>query len=184
MMRMAATRISTAKYARILLSLVILLFLTALACYSPFGSPNLDATAVAEAQAHQPDGPRFAILCMTSSETSYDYISFSNKHKYASKHGYDLIWDFDPTRDWLKVWDKLNISRDAITASLSGQRAYEWVWMLDFDTLITNSSIRLEDVVEQSLSFAESEGKARGDVDLILTRDCEPLNLGSFFVRA
>jgi mannan polymerase II complex MNN10 subunit len=56
--------------------------------------------------------------------------------------------------------------------------------MLGFDTLITNTSIRISNVIEQSLVFAEEEGKAREDIDLILTRDCEPLNLGSMFLRS
>lgn len=125
-----------------------------------------------------------AILSMTTSETSYDYMSFSNKHNYAAKHGYDLIWDFGPSLRYLKVWEKLNMTRDAITSSLYVDKSYQWVWMLDFDALITNTSIMISDVIEQSLQFAESEGKRREDIHLVLTRDCDPLNLGSMFVRA
>ena len=126
----------------------------------------------------------FAIISMTTSETTYDYMSFSSKHTYAMKHGYDLRWDFEPSRQYIKVWEKLNLSRNAIESCLSGETAYEWIWMLDFDTLITNTSILISDVVEQSLAFAEKEGRSRGDINLILTRDCDPLNLGSSLLRA
>ena len=126
---------------------------------------------------------RFAIISMTTSETTYDYLSFSNKHVYAAKHGYDLVWDFEPSRHYLKVWEKLNLTRDAIGSSLFGHKTYEWVWMLDYDTLITNSSIPISAVIQQSLDLAEEEGKSRADVNLILARDCDPLNLGSMFLR-
>ena len=135
-------------------------------------------------------GPRssqkasYAIISMTTAETTYDWISFSNKHTYAKKHRYDLIWDFEPSREYIKVWDKLNLTRDAIISSLTGETAYEWIWMLDFDTLITNTSIMISDVVEASLAFAEAEGKSRGEIHLLLTRDCDPLNMGSFMIRA
>ncbi|KAK4618112.1 hypothetical protein CLAFUW4_12089 [Fulvia fulva] len=126
----------------------------------------------------------FAILCMTTQETSYDWMSFSNKHKYAKKHGHDLIWDFEPAHGYAKVWDKLNVTRDAVEATLSGRKSYQWLWMVDFDTLITNTDIRLDSVIEQSLLFAELEGSSRDDMHLILTRDCQPLNAGSMFLRA
>lgn len=132
------------------------------------------------AAAHHAQHSRYAILGMTTGRTTYDFESFSNKHTYASKHGYDLIWDFEVSRRYAKVWDKLNITRDAIRASLHGDKAYEWVWMLDFDTLITNMSIPLSDVIDQALATGSGH---RNDINLILTRDCEALNAGSMFLR-
>lgn len=129
---------------------------------------------------------RIAILSMTTTETTYDWMSISNKYEYASKHSYDLIWSFTASTvvsNYAKPWDKLDMIRDAVQATVSGQRRYEWLWMLDYDTLITSPEIRVEEIIEQSLELAEIEGKDRDSIQLILTRDCEPLNAGSFFVR-
>ncbi|CAK1365221.1 hypothetical protein CB0940_08830 [Cercospora beticola] len=123
-------------------------------------------------------------MSMASSPTSYDYITISNKHRHASKHNYDMVWDFEPNPGYGKSWDKLNITRDTIQRTLVGEKSYEWVWMLDLDTLIMNSSVTLEDFVERSLEYGEREGKKREDIHMILTRDCEPLNAGSMIFRA
>lgn len=182
---MATPTRTLSRPGRILLVLVLLLLTTAL-LFQQCSTQSRTDQSPSDLQ-HYKNTPRFAILVMTTSETTYDHISFSTKHTYSLKHNYDLIWDFSPSFAYPKVWDKLNMSRDAIANALSGETSYDWIWMLDFDTLITNSSIRLEDVVEQSLAYAESvDGgkKDREDVNLILTRDCDPLNLGSFFLRA
>lgn len=149
---------------------VILLFTIAFLLYR---RPNTD------------DAVKIAIITMTNSETSYDWISISNKHEYAEKHSYDLLWNFTSTvpKDYVKPWDKLDCIQEAAQKTASGAKTYEWLWLLDFDTLITNTEVRVEDIIEQSLQFAEAEGKHRDDIQLILTRDCEPLNAGSFFVR-
>jgi len=36
------------------------------------------------------------------------------------------------------------------SAIATGQ--YDWVWWMDFDTLITNNTIKVEDVIEESLA--------------------------------
>ena len=168
--------------ARICLAVVILL----VTYFAIHGRRSSNATTNHGLQAATIPGhkARYAIISMTTAETSYDWMSFSDKHTYAKKHGYDLIWDFEPSREYIKVWDKLNLTRDAITSSLAGETAYEWIWMLDFDTLITNTSTLISDVVEESLAFAGAEGKSSADIDLLLTRDCEPLNMGSCLIRA
>lgn len=177
----------SAYHLRLFLALALLLL--TLSIYRTFCTDSSAYTlsrtvdAARKPHAHH-EGSFAAILSMTTSGTSYDYMSFSNKHRYAAKYGYDLIWDFDPSLRYLKVWEKLNMTRDAIIPSLYGEKSYQWVWMLDFDTLITNTSIAISDVIERSLQFAEAEGKRGGDVHLVLTRDCDPLNLGSMFLRA
>lgn len=82
-----------------------------------------------------------------------------------------MVWDFEPNPGYGKSWDKLNITRDTIQRTLVGEKSYEWVWMLDLDTLIMNSSVTLEDFVERSLEYGEREGKKREDIHMILTRD-------------
>jgi mannan polymerase II complex MNN10 subunit len=56
---------------------------------------------------------------------------------------------------------------------------YDWIWWLDFDTLITNTGIKVTDIIEQELQKADNAN----EVDYILTHDCNGLNLGSFVVR-
>lgn len=82
-----------------------------------------------------------------------------------------MVWDFEPSNAYGKSWDKLNITRDTIQRALVGGKSYEWVWMLDLDTLIMNSSVTLEDLIERSLRYGEQEGKKREDIHMILTRD-------------
>lgn len=44
---------------------------------------------------------------MTNRATSYDDITIQNKIYYARTHGYDLLWDFDYTTPYPKVWVRL-----------------------------------------------------------------------------
>jgi len=44
---------------------------------------------------------------------------------------------------------------------------YDWVWWMDFDTLITNNTIKIEDLIEESLA-----NKTNADlIDFIFTPD-------------
>ncbi|USW51846.1 Putative glycosyltransferase 34, nucleotide-diphospho-sugar transferase [Septoria linicola] len=108
---------------------------------------------------------------------------YDSTAEYAVKHNYDLVFDFEPSRGHGKSWEKLNITRDTIQKVLSGEKQYQWVWMLDYDTLIMNSAVKLEEVVEKALAFAKEEGKSRQAIQMILTRDCEPINAGSMIFR-
>ena len=44
---------------------------------------------------------------------------------------------------------------------------YEWIWWLDHDTLITNTSIKLTDIIDNTLRPRPD----RDNIDLILTPD-------------
>lgn len=55
--------------------------------------------------------------------------------------------------------------------------------MLDYDTLVTSPETRIEDVIRRSLGYAETQGKHRDDIDILLTRDCEDVNAGVMFFR-
>lgn len=44
---------------------------------------------------------------------------------------------------------------------------YEWIWWVDFDTLITNHNVKLEDIIHESL---ENHPKPES-VDMLLTAD-------------
>lgn len=60
------------------------------------------------------------------------------------------------------MWHKFVMIESAIA---TGQ--YDWVWWMDFDTLITNNTIKVEDVIEESLA-----GQKNPDlIDFIFTPD-------------
>lgn len=60
------------------------------------------------------------------------------------------------------------------------QNKYDWLWWMDFDTLITNTSIKLTDIIHETLANVTSPD----EIDYLLTHDCNGLNMGSFLVRA
>ena len=63
-----------------------------------------------------------------------------------------------------------------------------WAWWLDADALITNSDIRLEDIVDAAKAVhAANRDPASAErqptLELILSRDCNRLNAGSYLIR-
>jgi len=77
---------------------------------------------------------------------------------YTQKHGYHL--EFDWVGDGF--WHKLNMIDRLIK-----QNKYNWIWWIDFDTLITNTTVKLEDLIEESLATAPDPNQ----IDMILTPD-------------
>lgn len=83
-----------------------------------------------------------------------------------------MIWSWDEQQEGtFKYWDKLAMIANATKATLAGEKSYEWVLMIDYDTLITNTSVSLDELVRDSLQQAEKEGKNRDDIDMIVTPD-------------
>lgn len=93
---------------------------------------------------------------------------------YARRHGYDFIVDYETHTDRSVVFWKFDMIQKLIS---SGK--YDWIWWLDFDTLITNTNIKITDVIEDGLRNATNPD----DVDYIINHDCSGLNAGSFVVR-
>lgn len=81
---------------------------------------------------------------------------------YARNHGYDMIVDFEMENKRGTMWHKLVMIESAIATGL-----YDWVWWMDFDTLITNNTIKVEDVIEESLANQTDPDL----IDFILTAD-------------
>lgn len=44
---------------------------------------------------------------------------------------------------------------------------HDWIWWMDFDTLITNTDVRLEEVIDDGLASVNSSAA----VDFLLTND-------------
>jgi mannan polymerase II complex MNN10 subunit len=60
------------------------------------------------------------------------------------------------------MWHKLEMIERAIASE-----KYDWIWWIDFDTLITNMAIRLEDIILEALG-SRTDPHA---VNLLLTAD-------------
>jgi mannan polymerase II complex MNN10 subunit len=56
---------------------------------------------------------------------------------------------------------------------------YDWIWWLDFDTLVTNTDIKVTDVIEEELRNVKNPD----EIDYLFTHDCNGFNAGSFLVR-
>ena len=83
---------------------------------------------------------------------------------YAKKHDYDLKVDYrvDPEIKGGTLWHKFIMVEDLIKAG-----KHEWIWWIDFDTLITNGNITLEHIVEEALTNTTLPD----DINLLLTAD-------------
>jgi mannan polymerase II complex MNN10 subunit len=56
---------------------------------------------------------------------------------------------------------------------------YDWIWWLDFDTLFTNTDIKVTDIIEDELRNLTN----RDEIDYLHTHDCNGFNGGSWLVR-
>lgn len=77
---------------------------------------------------------------------------------YANKHGYDIQVDYEGEGPW----HKLNMIENAIN-----KRRYDWIWWMDFDTLITNKTIKITDIIEEALQ----KHKDPNSVSMLFTAD-------------
>jgi mannan polymerase II complex MNN10 subunit len=60
------------------------------------------------------------------------------------------------------VWHKFVMFEQVIA-----EKMHDWIWWIDFDTLITNTTIKLDDIIQESL-----ENSTRpNDIDFVLTDD-------------
>ncbi|KAF2206506.1 glycosyltransferase family 34 protein [Cercospora zeae-maydis SCOH1-5] len=152
--------------------------------YQPLDGAAPDLPMTCRSTAQQPSqNPKFVIGSMSDRETSYDWLVVSNKNRYAAKHGYDIIWDFEKNNNYFKDWDRLKAMEKVIRGKLEGENSYEWIWWTDYDSIITNSSIKLENLVDDALTGIEDPAR-RPEIDIIMTPDCWPMNSGSLLVRA
>ncbi|RMZ66716.1 galactosyl transferase GMA12 MNN10 family-domain-containing [Pyrenophora seminiperda CCB06] len=120
--------------------------------------------------------PRIAVVTFTTQQQSYLHLSMKNKDHYARRHGYDFVADYEAhSSTGSPVWWKFDM-----VERLTKSGKYDWIWWVDFDTLITNTSIKITDIIDEELQKANNPD----EVDIIFTHDCNGLNLGSFIARA
>jgi len=118
---------------------------------------------------------KIAIVTMTTSEKTYTHLSLKNKSVYARHNGYDLHVDFQTRQPKGPVWHKFTMIERLIEAD-----EYEWIWWIDFDTLITNTTVKLENIISQALARTSKPD----NIHALLTADCWPLNTGSMLFRS
>lgn len=93
---------------------------------------------------------------------------------YARRHGYDFIVDYESHTDRAVIFWKYNMAERLIKTG-----KYDWIWWLDFDTLITNTNIKVTDIIEEELRNVTDPDS----IDYLTTHDCNGYNSGSFLVR-
>eukprot|EP01135_Chromosphaera_perkinsii_P011896 Nk52_evm13s2531 gene=Nk52_evmTU13s2531 len=94
--------------------------------------------------------------------------SFQNHQKYADKHGYDLLVLTDRIKDF--GIEHPTFMKVPFLQRIFRTRKYSWVWMVDFDTLVTNKNIKLESIIDDNF-------------DVVMTKDGNGLNAGSMLFK-
>lgn len=92
-------------------------------------------------------------------------ITIDNKRKYVQKHGYGLYVEHGKLDPRHPVWSKIA----ALLRHMEEDR-HEWFWALDLDTLIMNGDKKATDLLDD-------------DFDMIINRDCNWFNAGSFMIK-
>ncbi|KAH7124168.1 galactosyl transferase GMA12/MNN10 family-domain-containing protein [Dendryphion nanum] len=118
--------------------------------------------------------PRIAVVTFVTEERSYLHLSLKNKDHYARRHGYDFIVDYESHTDRGTTYYKFNMMERLVK-----EGKWDWIWWIDFDTLITNTEIKVGDIIANHLKDMPKPD----EIDYLLTHDCNGLNLGSFAVR-
>jgi mannan polymerase II complex MNN10 subunit len=166
--------------------------ITDLAAPKPASSASSSSLSSSSSSSSRKSGPRIGIVTFVAEQHSYIHTSLRNKARkqliaysiactdiyatdYARRQGYDFIIDYETHAERGIMWWKFEMLSRAIK-----ENKYDWLWWLDFDTLITNTNIKLSDVIEESLANVTNPN----EIDYLLTHDCNGLNMGSFVLRA
>ncbi|KAJ7562054.1 hypothetical protein O6H91_03G053400 [Diphasiastrum complanatum] len=96
-----------------------------------------------------------------------------NKQSYVQRHGYDFI-DASDLLDRRRPpsWSKILAVRKHLPQ-------YDWIFWNDADSLVTNPSIALEDIISATVGSVDFEDMP----DFIVTEDVTGVNAGMFFLR-
>jgi hypothetical protein len=111
--------------------------------------------------------PKMAIVSIyTDKYQDLADLTWTNKKKYADKHGYLAMAKTDNFSPEQVHFDKFVHMLDV----MNKHPDIDWVWWLDNDAMITNFDIKVEDLVDS-------------DYHVIMPTDIAALNTGSFIVR-
>lgn len=92
-------------------------------------------------------------------------VTWPNKKSYCDRHGYDAIAKVGDLPDRHPVWLRIAAARELLPR-------YDWIFLLDLDTMIMNPRITLESLLP-----------ADPDVDLVATYDVHGINTGAILLR-
>ncbi|EEB07874.1 alpha-1,2-galactosyltransferase [Schizosaccharomyces japonicus yFS275] len=185
---------SNVKRALAAIALVFLLFLCGKTLY---GSSNSKIVIVVAS--NEGGGVREV---KNRKQWALERTSLSNKVAYAKKHGYyisikDVGLKRRYTHEWRESWEKADLLLEAMK---DFPRA-EWFWWLDLTTYIMEPSKSIEKHVIDRLDKIGTRNLTEpgahnplnyepiphedftGDVNMVLTQDCNGFSLGSFFIR-
>ena len=103
-------------------------------------------------------GKHVALLKVATSKAyAMDYTdSLRTAHEYCGKHGYELLLYIAGEEDWRATGTRHFGKIPGIRSALN--MGFDWVLFSDLDTLVSNSSIRVEDWI-------------RDDVDLLIQKE-------------
>ncbi|KAI9016124.1 hypothetical protein DFJ74DRAFT_679540 [Hyaloraphidium curvatum] len=142
-----------------------------------FAALFVEHAGPSHAAAPTPPRKRVGIVMLATAETGYTLPSISNKLIYSHKHGYPLHLHTTtdsiagmPQGTWI-MWAKIY----AVLAAFNASDAAEMIWMIDSDTLVTNLTVRLEDILP---GFDAENGP-----EMVISKDCNMINAGSVFFR-
>lgn len=145
-------------------------------------------------------------------EWAIERDSVRNKKRYTERWGYDLeIIDMGIKKKYAHEWRESWAKVDFIRSTLRKYPKAEWVWWLDLTTFVMEPSYSLQDHIFNNLedhvyrdinqynphnfshpfeeSYLDDDSRSPvGDgnvnsINMVLSQDCDGLNLGSFFVR-
>ncbi|KAL7750878.1 hypothetical protein RI367_003839 [Sorochytrium milnesiophthora] len=109
------------------------------------------------------------VTIVTDTNNDLAQASIADKQAYVAKHGYTFLADPPSVPHRPVVWSKF------ASAAHAFDEGYEWVWLLDLDTVITNHEVQLH-------RLAQYVGAA-SNYSLIIAKDCNEFNAGSFLLR-
>ncbi|KAF2750920.1 glycosyltransferase family 34 protein [Sporormia fimetaria CBS 119925] len=118
---------------------------------------------------------RLAIVTFVTDQRSYLHLSLKNHDHYARRHGYDFIIDYEAHPPLGTPWWKLDMLERLIKLD-----KWDWLWWMDFDTLIMDTGIKVTDIINETLATVPDPDK----IEYLLTHDCNGLNSGSYILRS
>jgi len=97
-------------------------------------------------------------------------LTWPNKISYCQKYGYQYLHKVD---NFIGNGMVMGFEKIHYILELIKTREYDWIWFVGCDTLITNYSIKIEDIINEYGS----------DSYFLITKDINGLNADSFLVR-
>lgn len=153
-----------------------------------------DSAAGKEVQKESAVGNREFEVMIVTSETLRDKemraLPLQNRQAYAEKHRYSTYFNFHnyhPQYLRCLAWNKVLLLFQLVarfqTFSQSPQSP-QWIWMLDYDILIMNQTLSLQDrILSHVQELRRERGQSMETCHLIISQDCLGINTGSMLVR-